>query len=97
MGRPDESPVLAQRAASEGPRWTRAIGDHSGHPDGTTMSKLGRTICGCLRPCLRKDASWRAGAGRVRTGACLNTLRVTYVNRGDLPALTSRLSGLLDE
>ena len=21
-------PVLAQRAASEGPRWTRAVGDH---------------------------------------------------------------------
>ncbi len=24
--------VLAQRAASEGPRWTRAVGDQSGHP-----------------------------------------------------------------
>jgi len=26
------SPVLAQRAASEGPRWTRAVGDRAGHP-----------------------------------------------------------------
>jgi hypothetical protein len=24
--------VLAQRAASEEPRWTRAVGDQSGHP-----------------------------------------------------------------
>jgi len=23
--------VLAQRAASEGPRWTRAVGDQAGH------------------------------------------------------------------
>ena len=28
---PGESPVLAQRAASEGPRWTRAVGDQAGH------------------------------------------------------------------
>jgi hypothetical protein len=26
---PGESPVLAQRAGSEGPRWTRAVGDSS--------------------------------------------------------------------
>ena len=26
---PSESPVLAQRAASEGPRWTRAVEDQS--------------------------------------------------------------------
>jgi len=25
-------PVLAQRAASEGPRWTRAVGDQPRHP-----------------------------------------------------------------
>ena len=24
-------PLLAQRAASEGPRWTRAVGAHTGH------------------------------------------------------------------
>jgi hypothetical protein len=30
MGWPGESPVLAQRAASEDPRWTRAVGDSSG-------------------------------------------------------------------
>ena len=26
------SPVLAQRAVSEDPRWTRAVGDQAGHP-----------------------------------------------------------------
>jgi hypothetical protein len=32
-GWPGEPPVLAQRAASEGPRWTRAVGGaHPGYP-----------------------------------------------------------------
>ena len=31
-GWPGESPVLAQRAAWEDPRWTRAVGDSSGPP-----------------------------------------------------------------
>ena len=35
------SPVLAQRAASEGPRWTRAIGDQSDRPLNRRKSKLG--------------------------------------------------------
>ena len=26
-GRPDRSPVLAQRAVADSPRWTRAVGD----------------------------------------------------------------------
>ena len=30
-GWPGESPVLAHRAASEGPRWTRAVGDSPAH------------------------------------------------------------------
>jgi hypothetical protein len=32
MGWSDKSPVLAQRAPSEGPRWTRAVGDSPNHP-----------------------------------------------------------------
>jgi hypothetical protein len=31
-GRPDQSPVLAQRAVADSPRWTRAVVDQSGHP-----------------------------------------------------------------
>src|SRR6267142_7012498 len=44
------SPVLAQRAASEGPRWTRAVGDQADHP---TMRSEGS----CRREC--KDAAPR--------------------------------------
>ena len=29
------SPVLVQRAASEDPRWTRAVGDHLARPQGS--------------------------------------------------------------
>jgi len=46
--------VLAQRAASEGPRWTRAVRDQPGHPlerqraslEGA-LSFAGRSILGC--------------------------------------------------
>jgi hypothetical protein len=43
-GWPGESPVLAQRAVSEDPRWTRAGGDSSGPSWATYTSKLGMTI-----------------------------------------------------
>ena len=36
------SPVLAQRAASEGPRWTRAVGDQTDHPLERSRSTLER-------------------------------------------------------
>jgi len=36
--------VLAQRAASEGPRWTRAVEDQSAPIPEEVTSKLGRTI-----------------------------------------------------
>jgi len=49
-------PVLAQRAASEGPRWTRAIGIIPATPYGSES---------LLRSCPRNGASWRAGVGRV--------------------------------
>src|SRR5713226_3164986 len=38
-------PVLAQRVASEGPRWTRAVGDQTDHPlerSGGEVGKMGR-------------------------------------------------------
>jgi len=36
--------VLAQRAASEGPRWTRAMGDQSAPIPEKVTSELGRII-----------------------------------------------------
>ena len=42
-------PVLAQRAVSEDPCWTRAVGDQSGHPRERKTSKLGRIIRGGAR------------------------------------------------
>jgi hypothetical protein len=64
-GWPGESPVLAQRAVSEDPRWTRAVGGLIRAILGTMYtSKLGRIIFDrSLRPCLRNGASWRAGVG----------------------------------
>ncbi len=38
--------MLAQRAASEGPRWTRAVEDQSAPIPGEITSKLGRIILG---------------------------------------------------
>jgi hypothetical protein len=79
-----ESPVLAERARSEGPRWTRAVEDQPGHPL-KASDKM-------LRPWLRNGASLgkeaalaasgRAGevdarVGRVRTLAFLSNL-LTY-------------------
>jgi hypothetical protein len=58
-------PVLAQRAASEGPRWTRAVGIIPPTPLSGSS----------LRPCLWNGASWRAGVGRVRSLAFLSILR----------------------
>ena len=37
-------PVLAQRAASEGPRWTRAVEDQSAPIPEESTSKLGEII-----------------------------------------------------
>ena len=48
-------PVLAQRAVSEDPRWTRAVGIIPATP----------IKCSSLRPCLGQGASWRAKDGRV--------------------------------
>ncbi len=39
---PDDLSVLAQRAASEGPRWTRAVEDQSAPIPREIASKLGR-------------------------------------------------------
>ena len=58
-------PVLAQRAASEGPRWTRAVGIIPPTPYSDSS----------LRPCLGQGASRRARVGRVRSLACLSILR----------------------
>ncbi len=33
-GQTRRSPVLVQRAVSEDPRWTRAVGDHLARPQG---------------------------------------------------------------
>ena len=43
-GRPDRSPMLAQRAVEDSPRWTRAVGDRSDLPPGEGTSELGRII-----------------------------------------------------
>ena len=85
-GWPGESPVLAQRAVADSPRWTRAVEDQSAPIPEETTSELGwtsyivrraqlrinqTTLLGAstklLRPCLGQGASWRAGAGRVRS------------------------------
>ena len=39
---PDDLSVLAQRAASEGPRWTRAVEDQSAPIPEERTSELGR-------------------------------------------------------
>jgi hypothetical protein len=41
---PDDLPVLAQRAASEGPRWTRALEDQSVSISEKITNKLGGII-----------------------------------------------------
>jgi hypothetical protein len=41
---PDDLSVLAQRAASEGPRWTRAVEDQSAPILGEGTSELGGSI-----------------------------------------------------
>jgi hypothetical protein len=41
--------LLAQRAASEGPRWTRAIEDRPGCPVKQDTSELEGTICNRAR------------------------------------------------
>ena len=41
---PDDLSVLAQRAASEGPRWTRAVEDQSAPIPEETTSELGGII-----------------------------------------------------
>jgi len=41
--------VLAQRAASEGPRWTRAVEDQSAPIPEEITSKLGGIICNLVR------------------------------------------------
>jgi hypothetical protein len=38
------SPVLVQRAVSEDPRWTRAVGDHSSPPSRKTMKECGLDV-----------------------------------------------------
>ncbi len=38
-GRTRRSPVLVQRAASEDPRWTRAVGDPLARPQGETVRR----------------------------------------------------------
>jgi hypothetical protein len=78
-------PVLAQRAASEGPRWTRAVGIIPAIPYKSDSS---------LRPCLGRGASlgeeavladsgWAgevaAGVGRVRSPAFLSILRTALL------------------
>jgi hypothetical protein len=40
--------LLAQRAASEGPRWTRAFDERPGYPLKREMSELGRNIIAVL-------------------------------------------------
>ena len=45
----DRSSVLAQRAASEVPRWTRAVEDQSAPIPKEMMSKLGRIVCNLAR------------------------------------------------
>jgi len=44
------SPVLAQRAASEGPRWTCAVGDQTGHPAMRSKRSWGMRIGRCSPP-----------------------------------------------
>jgi hypothetical protein len=46
--RPGESPVLAQRAVSEDPRWTRAVGDSSG-PSSRMLKKSSSGVLASLR------------------------------------------------
>ena len=58
MGVAGTIPVLAQRAASEGPRWTRAVGIIPPTPYKVTAH------CGLA---CGQGASWRAGVGRVVT------------------------------
>ena len=38
------SPVLVQRAVSEDPRWTRAVGDHTSPPSRKTMKESGLSL-----------------------------------------------------
>jgi len=38
------SPVLVQRAVSEDPRWTRAVGDHLARPQGRRLKSGGRSM-----------------------------------------------------
>jgi hypothetical protein len=59
-------PVLAQRAASEGPRWTRAVGIIPPTPYKVTAR------CGLV---WEKSASRCAWVGRVRSLAILSILR----------------------
>ncbi len=51
-GWPSESPMLAQRAVSEDPRWTRAVGDSSG-PSWDSVDEQARKshVSYSLRPC----------------------------------------------
>jgi len=58
-------PLLAQRAASEGPRWTRAVGIITPTPYEVIVR------CGLAWD---KAASRRAGVGRVRSLASLSIL-----------------------
>jgi hypothetical protein len=59
------TPLLAQRATSEGPRWTRAVGIIPPTPYKVTAR------CG---PVWEKSASRRAWVGRVRSLAILSLL-----------------------
>jgi hypothetical protein len=65
--------VLAQRAASEGPRWTRAVEDQLAPiPEEKTRELEERIFSRSLRPCMGKGASRRAGVWRVRSLAFLS-------------------------
>ena len=67
LGKQDNCHVLAQRAASDGPRWTRAVEDRSASILEKITSKLGRGIW-CLA-----NLVYRGGSADVRDGTSRNS------------------------
>ncbi len=70
-GWPGESPVLAQRAASEGPRWTRAVGDSSWPSWGNVYEQARMDYLELLTAILlgeRRVPGRRGCLGRLRAG-----------------------------
>jgi hypothetical protein len=60
------SSVLAQRAASEGPRWTRAMGDQLGHPAMENEGETSGTIALAQRAQLTNTAAQLGVSGRCQ-------------------------------